>query len=197
VGVFTNDPSYEWHLGNLNQYGAYPTERNERPFALPATSSGPFTSFAVDPSHGRVAVPQIISHGTATKFLPGGYTPADRFVKMFLLKQLAVAHAPPKSLDEGIVLAEGLLNTVHIPRGAVDGPAALDLPETTNWACLKLPKAPGGPAFFYRTYDNMQWKKIELGRVDLSGAVAHAPIPLYEPGLGVRDATPVPQPAPA
>ena len=132
-------------------------------------------------------VPVNPSHGLHTKFLPGGYTPPDRFVKMFLLKQMAVSHAPPTTLDEGVVLAEGLLNTVHIPRGAVDGPQTGALAETTNWACLKVPS---GPTFFYRTYDNMQWKKIELGRVDFSGATAHAPIPLYEAGLGVRDATP-------
>ena len=101
--------------------------------------------------------------------------------------------APPRSLHDGIVLVEGLINTVHIPRGVVDGPSGVGFAETTNWACLKMPTggSKAGPTFYYRTYDNLQWKKIELGRVDLSGAVAHAPIPLYEPGLGVKDATPL------
>ena len=51
--------------------------------------------------------------------------------------------------------------------------------------------ASGGPLFYYRTYDNMQWKRIELGRIDFSKGRKFAPIQLYEPGLGIKDATPV------
>ena len=191
VGVFTNDPSFEWHLGNLDQYAQYPASAAAPPFPYPATAYGDFTSYAVEAEGRAATVPSMASHGLHSKFLPGGYTPPDRFVRMFLLKQTATAHAPPRSADDGIVLATGLLNTVHIPRGAVAGSGKLL--EFTNWACLKVPKAAGGnagPTFYFRTYDNMQFKKVDLGRVDWSGATAHAPIPLYESGLGVRDATP-------
>ena len=95
VGVLTNDPSYEWQVGNLNQYAAYPTSHSEARFALKVKSRGPFTSFAVAADGGETSTPVDPSHGTHTRFLPGGYTPPDRFVKMFLLKQTAVAHAPP------------------------------------------------------------------------------------------------------
>ena len=50
--------------------------------------------------------------------------------------------------------------------------------------------APPGPRFYYRTYDNMQWKLIDLGRIDFARGAAHAPLPLYEAGLGVKDVTP-------
>jgi len=191
VGVFTNDPSFEWHLGNLDQYAAYPASAKAEPFPFPATARGHFTHYAVDAKGGAATVPAYSGHGLHSKFLPGGFSPADRFVRMFLLKQLATAHKPPHSAEDGIVLATGLLNNVHIPYGAVMGDGGFF--EDTNWACLKVPKAAGanrGPTFYYRTYDNMQYKKVDLGRIDFSGSTAYAPIPLYEPGLGVRDATP-------
>jgi len=192
VGVLTNDPSYEWQLGNLNQYAAFPTSAGVSTFAMPVTSRGPFTSISVESdARGLTTTPTNPSHGLHSKFLPGGWTPPDRFVRMFLLKQLALAHEPPQSVEDGIVLATGLLNTVHIPRGSVAGSGPL---ESTNWACVKVPRSARGPTFYYRTYDNMQWKKIELGRIDWTAE--HAPIQLYESGLGVRDATPDARTAP-
>ena len=187
VGVLTNDPSYEWQLGNLNQYAAYPTSHTESSFAFAVKSRGPFTSFSVAADKGETSTPVERSHGAHSRFLPGGYTPPDRFVKMFLLKQTAIAHAAPKTVDEGIALATGLINTVHIPRGAVAGAGLL---EYTNWAVLKVPGAHGGPLFFYRTYENMQWKKLDLGKLDFTGTTVYAPIPLYEAGMGVREVIP-------
>ena len=188
VGVLTNDPSYEWQVGNLNQYAAYPTSHSEARFALKVKSRGPFTSFAVASDGGETSTPVDPSHGTHTRFLPGGYTPPDRFVKMFLLKQTAVAHAPPRTIDDGIALATGLANVVHIPRGAIAGPGLL---EYTNWAVLKVPSA---RLFFYRTYENMQWKKLDLTKLDFSGATKYAPLALYEAGMGVREVSPSPTP---
>jgi len=104
-------------------------------------------------------------------------------------------------------------NTVHITRGTVSGTRGLAPSELeyTNWACVKVPTMRGrsgggatlnassealgphsevGPLFYFRTYDNMQWKRVDLGRIDWQAGSKHAPIPLYEPGLGVRDVTP-------
>ena len=36
----------------------------------------------------------------------------------------------------------------------------------------------------------MQWRRIELGRIDFSVGNTFAPIALYEPGLGIKDVTP-------
>ena len=211
VGALTNDPSYEWHLGHLHLWAAYPSGASITPFAPTATSSGPFSSSAVpvrtDGSAGHVTsttVPFYPGHGLNTRGLPSSYAPADRFAKMFLLKQTAMSLAPADSLDDGLVLITGLLNTVHIVRGTVTGPnhggASGPLLEYTNWACMKVPWAnanatsggegQGGPLFYYRTYDNMQWKRIELSRIDWSAGTAHKPIPLFEAGLGVKDTTP-------
>ena len=213
VGVLTNDPGYEWHIGHLNFYADYPTTATNPGFHPTVTSSGPFsTSSVIVPGDGSgittTTAPVYHGHGSNTRGLPGGYSPPDRFVKMFLLKQTAVSHAPPKSLDEGIIMITGLLNTVHIVRGTVTagygGSKILArTPEYTNWACIKVPwasqqnstatanpRGSSGPIFLYRTYDNMQWRRIELGRIDFSVGNTFAPIALYEPGLGIKDVTP-------
>ena len=201
VGVLTNDPSYEWQLGHLNLYAGYSSANRATRFAPTASSSGPFSSSAVnvhtDGSATHITtttVPTYYGHGLNTRGLPSSYAPPDRFAKMFLLKQTAMGHAPPSSLDEGIVVITGLLNTVHIVRGTVTGESQPWPYEYTNWAAVKVPRPPAnsssGPLFFYRTYDNMQWKRIELGRIEWAVGATHKPIPLYESGLGVKDVTP-------
>ena len=204
VGVLTNDPGYEWQLGNLNQYSGYAPSATLARFPYTATSTGPFSSVSVPPSSGSSSsggggggsktartthVPVDSSHGIHSKLLPGGYTPPDRFVKSFLLKQLSIHHKPPKDLSEGLVLTQGLINTVHIPYGAVAGPWEAGLMEFTNWAVMKAPKS---KLLYYRTYENMQWRLIDLTRLDFSGKVKYPPIPLSQGSFasGVLDATP-------
>ena len=207
VGVFTNDPGYEWHMGNLNFFADYPSASHPRHFEATASTSGPFSSASV-PVHGdgtrvtTTTVPATTTHGLNARGLPSSYSPPDRFVKMFLLKQVAQLHDPPATLADGVVAITGLLNTVHIVRGTVSGGGPTPY-EYTNWAVLKVPWTSGnstsgaaaqaGPLFYFRTYDNMQWKRIELAAIDFSPGSKHAPIQLYEPGLGVKDVTPRPR----
>lgn len=95
--MLTNDPSYEWQLGHLNLYADYPSAVHPPAFKFTARSSGPFSTSSVPVSGDgtrvtSTVVPQAglggVSHGYNTRGLPGGYTPPDRFVKMFLLKQV-------------------------------------------------------------------------------------------------------------
>jgi len=166
IGVMTNDPHYEWHLHNLNRYAAYPTARNQAPWGLDA----------IETTVG--AVPRVPGHGLNTRGIPGGTTPPDRFVKTFLLREMAQAHAPPASVDEAIVVAQGLLNTVHLVRGTVSSLGGLDGLEWTNWAVVKIPAQ---RRFLLRTYSDLAWRAVDLSKIDFSKA--HAPRPLYD-GLG-------------
>ena len=165
----TNDPHYEWHLHNLNGYAAYPTTRNQAPWGLDAieTAVGPVPSLHP-------------GHGLNTRGLPGGTTPADRFVKMYLLREMAHAHAPPTSIDEAIVVAQGVLNTVHLVRGTIASLGGLDGLEWTNWAVVKIPAE---RRFLLRTYSDLAWRDVDLSKIDF--AKAHAPRPLYD-GLGTH-----------
>jgi len=169
IGVMTNDPYYEWHLHNLNGYAAYPTTRNQAPWGLSSVET------AVGP------VPSLHpGHGLNTRGLPGGTTPADRFVKMYLLREMAAAHAPPPTIDDAIVVAQGLLNTVHLVRGTIASLGGLDGLEWTNWAVVKVPAE---RRFLLRTYSDLAWRDVDLSKIDF--AKAHAPRPLYD-GLGTH-----------
>ena len=169
IGVMTNDPHYLWHLLNLNGYAAYPTTRNQAPWGLTSVET------AVGP------VPSLHpGHGLNTRGLPGGTTPADRFVKMYLLREMAQAHAPPATVNDAIVVAQGLLNTVHLVRGTIASLGGLDGLEWTNWAVVKVPAE---RRFLLRTYSDLAWRDVDLSKIDFSKP--HAPRPLYD-GLGTH-----------
>ena len=130
------------------------------------------------------SVPRAIGHGSNLLGLPSDYTPASRFVKMFYLRQIAVYNSRPKSLDESIALVTGLLNTVFIPRGVVSNKNVTDKAyETTSFSVIKLPQL---KRFYYKDYNNQQWKMIDLNRLDFS---QYADFPLADGTLGVRDVT--------
>ena len=129
-------------------------------------------------------MPRAIGHGSNLLGLPSDYTPASRFVKMFYLRQIAVYNSRPKSLDESIALVTGLLNTVFIPRGVVSNKSVTDKAyETTSFSVIKLPQL---KQFYYKDYNNQQWKMIDLNRLDFS---QYADFPLADGTLGVRYVT--------
>ena len=119
-------------------------------------------------------------HGLNTRGLPGGTTPADRFVKIYLLREMAQAHAPAATVNDAIVVAQGLLNTVHLVRGTIASLGGLDGLEWTNWAVVKVPAE---RRFLLRTYSDLAWRDVDLSKIDF--AKAHAPRPLYD-GLGTH-----------
>ncbi|KAH8091979.1 hypothetical protein JL720_5555 [Aureococcus anophagefferens] len=145
LGVLTNDPPFEWHLQHLDQWAGYDTREYQAAWGLEAVDV-----------EGGATVPAVASHGLNTRMLPGGYTPPDRFVKMFLLRETAVAHEAPKTADDAIAVAAGLVNTVHIVRGTVPKLSKVDGYEWTNWA----------------------WRRVDLTALDFSGK-ADADVPLY------------------
>ena len=126
AGVNTNDPEYSWHLTNLDQHvGLSPAWPDASDWAVEAPAA-----------FGGVA-PLAVGHGLNLKALPGSYSPADRFVKMFVLKQHALLAAPPRTLDEGIAVATGLINTVvrrgpRLPRAPRRLPSFLPRITTTR-----------------------------------------------------------------
>ena len=157
AGVFTNDPSYDWHLQNLNLYSALDTR-------WPDASSWGLDISGNDEGLGQEVLPVGLSHGTNLLGLPASYTPAARFVRMFVLRQFALANNPPESVDDGIRVVQGLLNNVHIVKGSVSSiDGGDDKYESTEWSVVKVPKS---KVVYYRDYSDMRWRKIELGAID-------------------------------
>lgn len=194
VGVLTNDPSFDWHLGYVDQFAGYSVKTI--PNAPNKTSCGQFSKSMStsggddeewpackaytdeDPEDQRknveVNTPKSTSNGMETRLLPGSYTPADRFVRTFLIKETVMQEdsLKPKTLDQALVVGTGLLNNVHIVRGSVgNAHRGVAFSEYTAWAVLKVPKyEEHGPYFYYRTYENMQWNKIDLKQLKEMGA---------------------------
>lgn len=104
VGVLTNNPDLNWHYENLRNYINITPQR-------PQASQLMNTIF-----------PTLGNEG-GTYGLPGGYTSAERFVRMAYLKNNL---EETTNAEEDILNAFKLLENVSIPKGAVrDEEAAL------------------------------------------------------------------------
>jgi choloylglycine hydrolase len=173
VGVMTNDPSLDWMITNLNQYV------NLRP-------DWPKSNEKIAHDIGSGVVPSPVGHGFNLLGLPGDASPASRFVRVFYLREYALASGIPQSSTNGtITLATGLLNNVYLLKGTIAKSGALDALEYTPWAVVKVPRS---KVFLYRTALDMAWKQIDLLKVDFD-AQNVADIPLSMTDLGVHDVT--------
>lgn len=181
LGVMTNDPSFSWHVRNLNYYAnvqaAIPTVPNGLQKDIP-------TNVYPLPFDSKVPLPK--SHGTGLQGLPGDLSPPARFVRSFYLRGLAQMNEPPTTLTEGLALVTNLLDAVAIPFGTVapakkkgsykkdetckddQGFTIEDIytdVELQQWCVLKVPSL---GLLFYRDYVNSAWKVIKLRELDFS-----------------------------
>jgi len=143
VGVMTNDPPYQVQLNNLNQYWGL------SPKATAHIGAGA---------------------GYNLLGLPGGFSPPDRFVRMFYLKKFSeftgvkageAQYKQKETLEEGRVVASGLLADTFIVKGTLSDLA------TTTFSVLKVPSA---KEYFYKTYGRDQWKRVQIKGLAAAGA---------------------------
>jgi len=170
VGVMTNDPDFSWHLRNLNNF-------------VSLSGSWPQQSFSAQTEVG--AVPRSVGHGFNLHGIPGDTSPPGRFVKLFYLKEYAVSAVPAKDVDDGVVIATHLLDSVMITKGIVAPDRDVTPKETTfeftHYSVLKIPQQ---RKMYFKTYKNTQWKLLQLDKIDLTKA---ASMLLDDGSLGVRD----------
>jgi len=169
VGVLTNSPPFDWQMTNLRNY-----------VNLTSLQVGPLDldGYRVEP----------LGQGTGLLGVPGDYTPPHRFVRTVALTYAAL---PVKDAAAGANLAFHLLNAVDIPRGAIaersgtpnKGKAKSDLTyDYTQWVTVR---DLANRVFYFRTYDDLAVRKIELAKVDLAAsAIRHVPM---SGGAGVID----------
>lgn len=153
AGVLTNNPSFLWHLDNLDQYGAI------SPFAAPQPS--PIAVHTPGAQFTDSVPSNAPGFGLNLKALPGSYSPADRFVRMFYLKRHVELLAPPRTAEAGMRAAAGLLANVFIVKGGQP-----DL-TTTSYTVVKVPAR---RSYYYRTYTDSQWKVLDLVALSRAGA---------------------------
>jgi choloylglycine hydrolase len=149
IGVFTNSPSYDWHLTNLRNYV------NLTPLTPQPIIAKGITFAATGQGAGMVG-------------LPGDTSPPSRFVKTAIMLQTVFPAADGTS---AINLAEHIINNVDIPLGFVREAKTGDATnEYTQWVVFKdLTHR----VFYYRTYNNMRLRAVSLAKVDFS---EHAPL---------------------
>eukprot|EP01065_Artemidia_motanka_P050949 TRINITY_DN883_c1_g1_i1.p1 TRINITY_DN883_c1_g1~~TRINITY_DN883_c1_g1_i1.p1 ORF type:complete len:363 (+),score=109.57 TRINITY_DN883_c1_g1_i1:166-1254(+) len=168
VGVMTNDPPFDWHLRNLNNFVGVQRRWPKAAKTTP-TEVGP--------------VPVAVGHGTNLLGIPGDATPPGRFVRMFYLRELA---RQPKTEEDAMVLAQAIVNSVFVIDGTVaEEEPALTGYDRTMWASLKVLE---DGVFMVRSYSSMEWISVKLSDAVLSeGAKVRAmPIPA---GISARSVT--------
>jgi choloylglycine hydrolase len=153
VGILTNDPEYPWMVTNLNNYA----------FLSP--------DWVLDNNkkiQEKTGVPFAKGAGFNLRGLPGDTTPPSRFVKVFFEREYALLNdeAHLNRLDDRLFLAQSVINSVFIPKGVEANQHPMLLPiEYSQWAIMKLPSR---NEIFVRSYNDMQWRHIDLNSLPLA-----------------------------
>lgn len=166
IGVMTNAPKYNWHTTNLRNY-----------INLSATNPSPITQKGIT----YIGTGQ----GNGAVGLPGDASPPSRFVKVaFMLNNIFSAQNAPELLN----LAEHVINNVDLPSGYVrsseNGEIATD---TTQWVVFKDITH---KKLYYRTYNNMTLRAIDMNNIDFSENAPRLKMPLSGAPF-IMDATPI------
>merc|ERR1712048_237024 len=159
VGVMTNDPFFPWQVENLNSYSFLQPDLREST-GIPGISVDVGQILA-----GQSVVPFNMGHGFNLGGIPGDASPPSRFVKTFFQRQVTLRNSPPANLDEYLVLATGLLNSVFIPVGLTgpDPKRAGITGDHTSYATIRIPQT---GFYAFRTYSDMQWQFINVSALN-------------------------------
>lgn len=153
-GVLTNSPSFDWHLINLKNY---------------------IRVDALNPEPVKIRGTILGSPGQGGGFLgiPGDWTPPSRFVRTTAMLRFA---KPAPDVSSGINLAAHIMNAVDIPKGDVrDVVGGQEFTDYTQWILIKNLK---NPAIYFRSYDNLSLRKVDLSKINFSAGRAPQFIPV-------------------
>ena len=146
VGVITNNPTFDWHLTNLRNYGYL----SNTPF--PATQWG---DLKITPLAG----------GSGMLGLPGDYTSPSRFVRAAALVQTARATSGGEdTIQEGFRILDSFDLPATQSEGA-SGSAKTTLPAGTQYAVLNDTK---NRIIYYHTMFNRRVRMVDLKAIDFT-----------------------------
>ena len=146
LGVMTNRPEFSWHLNNLRNYINL-DPHDKKPKML----------------NGVMIEPMGVGSGLLG--MPGDWTPPSRFVKLAYCVDSAL---PPKDAAEAVNLAEHILNTVDIPKGAIKEPQAIPTVTLYGNAQWVVIKDLTNKVLYYKTYENTVWRSVDLKKFNLA-----------------------------
>ena len=146
IGVMTNSPPYDWHLTNLRNY-----------ISLSPDNSNPVVVGGITyPANGQ---------GSGLFGMPGDPTPPSRFIQTaFAL----TSSTTPNDATEALILGQKLLNRVDLPEGLARDPKSGES-DITQWVVFRDHK---DKVYYYRTYNDMTLRAIDLKTADLSPGVS-------------------------
>ena len=140
VGVLTNNPSFDYHLMNLNNYMSLHEGVSENEFS----NELEFNNYSL---------------GLGALGLPGDFSSASRFIKATFVKYKSKSGSSEK---ESVNQFFYILSSVAMPKGCVlvrDG----EYEYTRYSSCCNVDKG----IYYYKTYDEFNIKKVELSSYNL------------------------------
>jgi len=168
VGVMTNNPDFEWHVMNLNNYANVNHEETHTEQDIIAKN------FVWTRGGKPMNVPVAIGAGANMLGIPGDITPSGRFVKLFFTKQFAVASDPPTTKEglpnSALTHAQNIIKSAWIARGVepvthtnkTNPEKDVLLHGYTQWTVIKVPKT---RKFYYQGYADTRLKMIDLSKL--------------------------------
>lgn len=163
VGVLTNAPTFDWQVENLRNFVNL-TSVSAQPMSISGVTLAP------------------AGQGSGMLGVPGDWTPPSRFVRAAFFTHFA---DQPKTADEAVLLAQHILNTVDIPYGEAKGetPEGVEK-DYTMWTVIKDLK---NKVLYFRTYENLSLRAVDLKKLDLSPGSAVKSIRLCSEEKGITD----------
>lgn len=164
LGVFTNSPTFDWHMTNLRNYIALET-RNVPPLEKAGES---FVGFG---------------QGTGMLGLPGDFTPPSRFVRAAVFSTTAI---PEETSELGIFQVFHILNNFDIPVGIAR--EEVDGSIETDYTQLTAARDPQMLRYYWKSYDDQTLRMVDLNEMNFDGdAVLSVSTSGRQPVLNVTD----------
>ena len=143
LGVFTNSPTFEWHMENLRNY-IHLTALNAKPLQ---TAGLTFSSFG---------------QGSGMLGMPGDFTPPSRFVRAAFFSITAL---PSPTAKECVGQLFHVLNQFDIPIGVVRAEEnSVIYFDYTQCICVRDPQS---LKYYFKTADNQTIRMVNLNSFDL------------------------------
>jgi choloylglycine hydrolase len=140
-GVLTNNPPFDFHLTNINNY------------------MGLHEGFSENKLSSKLEF-ENYSLGLGAMGLPGDYSSASRFVRAVFVKEKSVCEDNEKSAVNQFF---HILQSVAMPKGCVMT-ASGEYEYTRYSSCCNTDTL----TYYYTTYEDMSVKAVELHSIDLS-----------------------------
>lgn len=144
IGVFTNSPTFDWHMENLRNYINL-SSYNAKPIEWAGVTFAPF------------------GQGSGMVGMPGDFTPPSRFVRAAIFSVTAM---PSNSSDEGVYQVFHILNQFDIPVGASrEKSQGIIYNDSTLITAVRNPQS---LKYYFKTYEDQLIKVVDLSKFDFN-----------------------------